>query len=49
VPEGWQLFVMGWTARGWTAAKAALSFATACNDGEDEGGFVLGRLGTKAV
>ena len=39
VPEGWQLFVTGWTARGWTSAKAALNFATICNDGDDEGGI----------
>lgn len=44
VPKGWQFFVMGWTARGWTSAKAALNFATICNDGDDEGEFILDRL-----
>jgi hypothetical protein len=44
VPEGWQFFVLGWTPRGWTAAKSALDFATICNDGDAEGGFILGRL-----
>jgi hypothetical protein len=48
VPEGFQIFVMGWSTKGWTLAKAALSFAKVCNDGDDEGGFILDRLPTRA-
>jgi len=47
-PEGSQIFVMGWSANGWNRAKRALSFAQICNDGDDEGGFVLDRLPTAA-
>jgi hypothetical protein len=32
----------------WTFAKKALAFARLCNDGDDEGGFFLDRLPTKA-
>lgn len=47
-PEGFQIFVMGWTAKGWNAAKRDLSFCRLCNDGEDEGAFILNRLPTKS-
>jgi hypothetical protein len=43
-PEGFQLFVMTETARAWTAAKKALGFAKVCNDGDEEGAFILDRL-----
>ena len=42
VPNGFQFFVMGWTARGWKAAKDVLP-GVVCNDGDDEGGFILCR------
>jgi hypothetical protein len=46
VPNGFQFFVMGWTARGWKAAKDVLP-GIVCNDGDDEGGFILNRLPTE--
>jgi hypothetical protein len=48
VPEGFQIFVLGWSTNGWNRAKQALSFAALTNDGNDEGGFMLDRLPTKA-
>jgi hypothetical protein len=48
VPEGFQVFVLDWSAKGWNAAKRALSFAKLCNDGDDEGAFILDRLPTAA-
>jgi hypothetical protein len=44
---GYQMFVMGWTARGWNAAKAELP-GVVCNDGDDEGAIFLDRLPTPA-
>jgi hypothetical protein len=44
---GFQAFVMGWTARGWKAAKDALP-GVVCNDGDDEGALFLDRLPTAA-
>lgn len=44
-PEGFQIFVMGWSANGWNRAKRALSFAQICNDGDDEGGLIRHWLG----
>jgi hypothetical protein len=46
VPEGFQIFVMGWTSRGWNAAKKALAAADLTNDGDDEGALFLDRLPT---
>jgi hypothetical protein len=44
---GFQIFVMGWTAKGWNLAKAAFkSFADLTNDGDDEGALFLDRLPT---
>ena len=43
---GFQIFVMGWTARGWKRAEEALSFARVTNDGDDEGAVFLDRLPT---
>jgi hypothetical protein len=43
-PEGFQILVMGWWANGWNRAKRVLLFAQICNDGDDEGGFVLDRF-----
>ena len=40
VPEGFQIMVMGWTTKGWNAAKKALSFAKVTQ----EGGLLLNRL-----
>ena len=48
VPGGFQIVVMGWTAKGWNLAKQALSFAAVTNDGDDEGALTLDRLPTKA-
>jgi hypothetical protein len=48
VPEGFQVFVMNWTTRGWSRAKETLSFAKLCNDGDVEGAFILDRLPTRA-
>jgi hypothetical protein len=45
-PEGFQFFVITETARAWTAAKKALGFAKVCNDGDEEGAFILDRLPT---
>jgi len=39
-----QIFVLGWTALGWTNAKKAFSFARLLNDGGEEGSFVLDRF-----
>jgi hypothetical protein len=44
---GYQMFVMGWTARGWKAAKDALP-GVVCNDGDDEGAILLDRPPTSA-
>jgi hypothetical protein len=44
---GFQMFVMGWTTRGWSAAKQALP-GKVCNDGDDEGALFLDRLPTLA-
>jgi hypothetical protein len=42
---GFQIFVMGWTARGWNLAKEAFKpFASLTNDGDDEGALFLDRL-----
>jgi hypothetical protein len=49
IPEGFQLFVTTETARAWTAAKKALSFASVCNDGDEEGAFILDRLPTFVI
>jgi hypothetical protein len=47
VPGGFQLMVTGCeTARQWTAAKKALAFAKVTQDGDEEGGLMLGRLPT---
>ncbi len=43
---GFQIMVMGWTARGWNAAKGALAFAELTNDGDSEGALFLDRLPT---
>lgn len=46
---GYQIFVMGWTARGWNAARAVISaFAAVTNDGDEEGAVFLDRLPTTA-
>jgi hypothetical protein len=46
---GFQILVMGWTARGWNLAKETLKpFADLTNDGDDEGAFFLDRLPTPA-
>jgi hypothetical protein len=47
-PGRYQIFVMGWSTKGWNVAKQALAFARLCNDGEDQGGFFLDRLPTKS-
>jgi hypothetical protein len=47
VPGGFQIIVMGWTAKGWNLAKQALSFAALTNDGDDEGALTLDRLPTR--
>jgi hypothetical protein len=41
-----QLFVTTDSARAWTAAKKALSFAKVWNDGDEEGSLILDRLPT---
>jgi hypothetical protein len=46
VPGGFQIFVLGWSARGWNGAKQALGFAKLCNVGDDEGALLLDRLPT---
>lgn len=46
VPEGFQIFVFCESKQGWTYAKRSLSFMTLCNDGDEEGGFILTRLPT---
>jgi hypothetical protein len=48
-PDGFQLFVSTPSARAWTAAKKALEFARVCNDGDEEGAFILDRLPTFVV
>jgi hypothetical protein len=40
------LFVTTDSARAWTAAKKALSFAKVWNDGDEEGSLILDRLPT---
>jgi hypothetical protein len=40
------MFVMGWTARGWKAAKDALPGAGVILDGEDEGAIFFDRMPT---
>jgi hypothetical protein len=45
---GFMAYVSCETARGWTYAKKALSFAKVTNDGDHEGAFFLGRLPWKA-
>jgi hypothetical protein len=47
VPGGFQVFVMGWSAGGWTRAKAALTpFSQLTNDGDSEGAIIISRLPT---
>jgi hypothetical protein len=42
---GFQIFVMGWTARGWNIAKEAFKpFADLTNDGDNEGALFIDRL-----
>src|SRR4029077_584757 len=48
VPEGFQIFVMGWSTNGWNRAKKALEFAKVTQDGDDEGGLILDRLPNEA-
>jgi hypothetical protein len=48
VPEGFQIMVMGWTTKGWNAAKKALTFAKVTQDGDEEGGVLLNRLPSAA-
>jgi len=43
---GFQFLVMDWTAKGWSNAKRALSFARVTKDGDDEGALFLNRLPT---
>ena len=44
---GFQIFVTGWTAKGWNLAKQAFKpFASLTNDGDDEGAFSLDRWPT---
>jgi hypothetical protein len=46
---GFQIFVMGWTARGWNLAKEAFRpFADLTTDGDDEGALFIDRLPTRA-
>jgi hypothetical protein len=45
---GFQIFVVGWTARGWNLAREAFKpFAALTNDGDDEGALFLDRLPTE--
>ena len=46
VARPFQFLVMDWTAKGWSNARRALSFAKLTNDGDDEGAFFLNRLPT---
>jgi hypothetical protein len=44
---GFQMFVMGWTARGWNLAKTAFApFTEMDGDGDDEGSLFIDRLPT---
>jgi hypothetical protein len=47
IPGGFQFFVFSGSKQAWAHAKKALAFARLCNDGDDEGGFVLDRHPTK--
>ena len=49
VSEGFQIFVMGWTAKGWNAAKKTLHFAKVTQDGDEEGGLIFDRLPSSEV
>ena len=43
--EGFQMFVLNWSANGWNRARKTLSeFASLTNDGDDEGALFMGRL-----
>jgi len=42
-----QIMVSGVSARGWSFAKAAMTFAIVCQDGDDEGALMMPRLPTK--
>ncbi len=44
---GFMTYVSCETARAWTFAKQALSFAKVTNDGDDDGAFFLGHLPSK--
>jgi hypothetical protein len=46
--ECFQFFIFCDSGMAWTYAKRALKFATICNDGDEEGGFIMHRLPTKA-
>src|SRR6185312_10766361 len=46
VPGGFSIFVLTETARAWTYAQRALSFATLAQDGDTEGSLFLDRLPT---
>jgi hypothetical protein len=46
--EGFQIFVLGWSTKGWNLAKEALAFAKVTQDGDDEGGLILDRLPDEA-
>lgn len=48
VPEGFQIMLTDWSAKGWNAAKRALTFATVMQDGDDEGGLIMDRCPTPA-
>ncbi len=45
--EGFHIFIMGWSSRGWNAARSEIGkFASVTNDGDDEGALFLARLPT---